>query len=456
MRTQFELPSASSNANKESSNISISAVDAIHRPPDRPNIDSHDDVTTSYITNNNNSSKSTETPNRSSAIVYIAGRVSAKKTKAKKERGDEDIIEQLHLSVRSVCHATTISSSSSITPSMLMLNFVFFVSETDYDVCTTNATHSDQCDYSIIENSCRDELPGATFNYVALDNKILSLWKEHTGIVSFGHHSTWYGYTKLWLPILLNDYSNILFVDTDTIWNHPPSLIFDELRHFNSSQVIGATSIVNRPKHNQSKSFPNRVTSGVLLIDLEKIRQTLNWVGILKESIVSNRGGIGVGEAIPDNYNRSTYCDDFHWGKFSQPLCLSVPELDSKYEGCDTSLRTCWHATEGDQEFLSNIVSFFHPELLYELPEEHQCIKMGQILGGDIGRCKNSTLIHAPQIGRVWSEKKDNILNDEELANALPPAVYESVHWFRVHIKNMTIKAAASEEINNSTNTKQD
>eukprot|EP00956_Cyclotella_meneghiniana_P037834 scaffold145304_cov62-Cyclotella_meneghiniana.AAC.3 len=264
------------------------------------------------------------------AIVYIAGR-------DPNSAGDLGIIDQLHLSVFSACYTAE---------KRHQINFVIFVSDLDHRKCASSSHFDDECIYSRIEHSCHTVLPQAKFTYAPMDDVILNWWHEHLGIVSFYHHSTWFGYTKLWLPNLLEkNYSKILFVDTDTVWNKPPSVIFNELDHFNSTQVVGASSLMNG--HPQSKSFWNRVTSGILLMDLQKLSNSMNWTRILANSIVSNRGGIEAGEKIPVTYNRSSHCEDAHWGLFSKPLCLSIPYFDSA--DCETS-RTCWMAREGDQE----------------------------------------------------------------------------------------------------------
>mmetsp|Transcript_2973 Transcript_2973/g.7533 ORF Transcript_2973/g.7533 Transcript_2973/m.7533 type:complete len:549 (-) Transcript_2973:46-1692(-) len=423
-------------------------------------------TTSSYYTDDDKNHSSVALRRRQ-PIVYIAGRY----TGPEKQKGDGGIIDELHLSVRSACYATarlhrsnsttstnstTNNSTTQVQISEKRLDFVIFISEADYDICTNSSAAAmdldHKCDYSIVERSCRDELPTATFEYVALDAQILNLWREHAGVVSFGHHSTWYGYTKLWLPVLLgnNDYSSALFVDTDTIWNRPPSILFDELHRFNSTQVIGASSLMG--KLTQSFSFANRITSGVLLMDLEKIRRNLDWIGIVKHSIVSNRGGIGTDEPIPNGYNMSDHCEKAHaWGKYSKPVCVVVPQTE--YDGCNNTSRPCWHADVGDQEIFSNIFSNFNPELLYlidgggtatprRLPSkhQHQCIKMGPFKDKLI-QCKGSTLIHAPQVPNLWQRvtKEKGFLPDELLAGILPSVVYVSVNWFRVHIKNITV-----------------
>eukprot|EP00804_Cyclotella_cryptica_P029430 CCRYP_013355-RA/>CCRYP_013355-RA protein AED:0.09 eAED:0.09 QI:123/1/1/1/0/0/2/514/239 len=163
-------------------------------------------------------------------IVYIAGR-------NPDGGGDRSIIDQLHISVLSACRTTMQENKTA-------LSFAFFISVLDHMKCTHSSNHSDACDYYRVEQSCHRLLPEAKFHYFALDEKILNMWKEHSGIVSFAHHSTWYGYAKLWLPNLLHvNFSSILFVDTDTIWNKPPSVLFNELSHFNATQVIACLSI---------------------------------------------------------------------------------------------------------------------------------------------------------------------------------------------------------------------
>ena len=373
-----------------------------------------------------------ESSGKRAVIVYIAGR-------NPEGGGDSSIIDELHLSVRSACLAMMHSGTTynlSTSTRLPELNFLIFVSEIDYKMCTTS-----QCDYTSIERSCHELQPSAVFRYEALDKRFLSLWKNHTGIISFSHHSTWYGYAKVWLPTLLTSnvygsYSAAMFVDTDTLWNCPPSIIFDELQNFNSAQVIGATSLVERKKHNHSLSFSHRVTSGVLLMDLKKLdQQKINWASIVADSIASNRG-VGVGMPIPVDYNQSDYCEGFHWGPYMKPFCLVDPYL-SEQEGCDTP-HMCWRtsAAAGDQEFFSAIFSNSRTELLYELPERHQLIAMGPIDTRQQKLSNLSSVIHAPAIQNLWSEKIH--LNNSQLAELLPPLAYESIKWFRLNVKNIT------------------
>jgi hypothetical protein len=275
-----------------------------------------------------------------------------------------------------------------------------------------------------------------------MDEEILMMWKNHTGIVSFSHHSTWFGYTKIWLPILLGSMgyksSAALFVDTDTVWNDSPSAIFDELINFNSTQVFGATSIVNRHKFANSLSFRNRITSGILLMDLGGIQQ-IDWVGIVRESVASNRG-VDAQAPIPIEYNQSAYCESFHWGdSWSLPFCLTEPYFN-KWGNQDCSLsRTCWKTgtQSGDQEFFSNVFSNFQPELLFELPRKHQYTRMGSLVPNEsASRNVSSTLLHIPAIAQLWG--KEEMVKDDELINILPLVALESVRWFRKHAQNIT------------------
>jgi hypothetical protein len=381
------------------------------------------------------------------AIVYIAGRT-------KKGSGDSSLLDELYLSVISACHAQS-KTLNSTTIEQSRLDFVFFVSEYDFYLCNNSSA---TCEYLQIEQACKTWLPPSNFKFkfAPLNIDILKLWKENTGIVGFSHHSTWYGYAKVWLPVLpaMNSFSSALFVDTDTLWNHAPSNIFDEMLHFNSTQVIGATSIVPRHNgHTSSLSFKNRVTSGVLLFDLNKFRRSIKWVDIVKSSVTANRGGIAPGEMIPSNYNQSAHCEGFHWGPFLKPFCLMDPffvdsnstniqKLENfKLSGENSlirdcgSTRCCWKTSpeSGDQEFFSDIFSNQNPELLYELPHKHQVIKMGR--WKDFAGFNNDTsmtLIHAPAMSDLWN--KNPALSNDELINVLPPTAYQSLIWFRRHV----------------------
>ena len=187
--------------------------------------------------------------------------------------------------------------------------------------------------------------------------------------------------------------------------------------------MIGATSIVARDKgHIHSLSFRNRVTSGVLLFDLDKIRLTMTWVDVVKNSITANRG-INTGEKIPVDYNQSQHCEGFHWGPYLKPFCLTDPLIpnsddanlkafelsgdESLLTGCRSSL-ACWKTSQqsGDQEFFSAIFSNSNPELLYELPMKHQLIKMGSWRDfKGFNNHTSMTLIHSPQIPELWGEQ---------------------------------------------------
>ena len=126
----------------------------------------------------------------SSAIVYIAGRTACS--------GDSSLIDEVHLSVLSACRA---QAQRNINPDQ-HLHFVFFVSVDDYNACSI--PHSSMpCDFRPIVESCSTQYEHSTFEYAMLGTNIPRLWKEHTGIVGFSHHSTWFAYAILWLPVLL-------------------------------------------------------------------------------------------------------------------------------------------------------------------------------------------------------------------------------------------------------------
>ena len=345
------------------------------------------------------------------AIVYIAGR-------NPNGKGDtKTLMDEVHLSILSACKTSTTAPSDA-------LSFLIFVSEHDYNVCSNQQV---ECDYLAIEKSCHSVLPTtsrAYFEYLPLNQHILDLWANNTDISSFSHHSTWYGYAKVWLPVILERHkvSAILFVDTDTLWNKHPNIIFNELRNFNESQMFGATSIVDRPKHNISLSFPNRITSGVLLMDMVKLSK-LNWKSLVGKSIAAGRG-VDVRAPIPSGYNISEHCEDHFWGDFILPYCLVKPISGCKHPS------SCWEASAGDQEFFSYIVSFVRPDILYELPKVHQHIQMGKIID-----TSNYTLLHAPGISQLWNPAVSN----GEISNNLPELASQSVHYFRKNVKNITV-----------------
>lgn len=353
------------------------------------------------------------------ALVYIAGR-------NPNGKGDtKTLMDEVHLSILSAC-------KTSITAPSDVLSFLIFVSEHDYNVCSNQQV---ECDYLAIEKSCHSVMPTtshASFEYLPLNQHILDLWANNTDVSSFAHHSTWYGYAKVWLPVILERHkvSAILFVDTDTLWNKHPNIMFNELRNFNESQMFGATSIVDRPKHNTSLSFPKRIISCVLLMDMLKLSK-LNWKSLVSKSIAAGRG-VDVRAPIPGGYNISEHCEDHFWGEFSLPYCLTQPIAGCKHPS------PCWEATAGDQEFFSYIFSFVRPDLLYEMPKVHQYLTAGKAFDATTTPLQqriNCTVLHAPQIDGLWSPSVSN----EEISNHLSELASGSVQWFRRNVKNITV-----------------
>ena len=190
------------------------------------------------------------------------------------------LLKELELSVMSACSLTS-----------TRLNFNLFISRKDFDECQASKSCTVR---RVVETACKIgtgmawlPIPAERnkFSLHPLDVSILDLFRTHMGVVAFKHHSTWYGYTKLWLPVLLPDLDRAIFVDTDTVFLQDPRLL-DVTARFDPGQALGATQlVVPEGRHNL---FRVRITSGVLVMDLGKMRAA-GWETLLRDTAVKNR-----------------------------------------------------------------------------------------------------------------------------------------------------------------------
>ena len=176
-------------------------------------------------------------------------------------------------------------------------------------------------------------------------------------IVGFSHKSTWFGYSKLWLPRLLPMDDWVAFIDTDTVFMRDPWALLD-MRHTVMGPTHHIAAIVT-----PGMGFPARINSGVMVMALGRLRAS-NWTEALRASVQRNRGWpvgaavdaaaevqvfnhstgtegvVGKSDGVQSsssliarprfNASRDWNCDEFHWGRFppGHQLCLSVSCLD--------------------------------------------------------------------------------------------------------------------------------
>jgi len=121
----------------------------------------------------------------------------------------------------------------------------------------------------------------AVTNY-SLDARHISI--EHIvgrfkqlGIARVGHHSSWGGYAKLLVAELV-PVAATLVVDTDTLFaRDATSTVWPQLARFAPQQLLAARGL--RSKHG-CVGPPHRLNSGVMLLDLQRMRAA-RWVDSL-------------------------------------------------------------------------------------------------------------------------------------------------------------------------------
>ena len=106
------------------------------------------------------------------------------------------------------------------------------------------------------------DTPVARIMVHSLNATVLRWFMDELGVVGYGHHSTWFGYSKLWLPRLLPDVEWAAFVDTDTIFVKDPWELLDIRLKMSDVQTIAASRIVGDPMTGASLGFTHRINSG--------------------------------------------------------------------------------------------------------------------------------------------------------------------------------------------------
>ena len=199
-------------------------------------------------------------------IVWISGRAAGS--------SDEGfILEELQVSVLSACRATT-----------QPLHLHFLVSDADFrdltrcTMCWLAAT----CEHGLRANPRRPHQPvPVKFSMYPLVDDIKG-WFRDSGVVQFSHKSTWYGYTKLWLPrILHDDVDLVIFVDTDTVFVQSPSRLLSVAGQFTPFQAVAATCTGHR-------LYANRINSGAMVLSLRRMR-AFGWRDVVRSAIEQSR-----------------------------------------------------------------------------------------------------------------------------------------------------------------------
>ena len=106
------------------------------------------------------------------------------------------------------------------------------------------------------------DVPVAQIMVHSLNATVLRWFMDELGVVGYGHHSTWFGYSKLWLPRLLPDVEWAAFVDTDTIFVRDPWDLLDIRLKMSDVQTIAASRIIGDPRTGASLGFTHRINSG--------------------------------------------------------------------------------------------------------------------------------------------------------------------------------------------------
>lgn len=122
----------------------------------------------------------------------------------------------------------------------------------------------------------------AWFTVRPLSAEILWWFHDELGLVEFNHHSSWFGYTKLWLPRLLPDVEWALFIDTDTMFLRDPWELLDTRLAMTAEQDVSAAYL-------PGAGFTIRINSGVVLMSLTRLRAR-GWESALLSAISRNRG----------------------------------------------------------------------------------------------------------------------------------------------------------------------
>jgi UDP-xylose:glucoside alpha-1,3-xylosyltransferase len=97
---------------------------------------------------------------------------------------------------------------------------------------------------------------------------------------------------KIFFPSLLSDFNALLYLNPESIFLSPPHETFKLLRHFKKIQMAALAveeigSVYNEKKGHRYYGL-NGINSGVMLMDLQKMRE-VNWEKELQQLYVANR-----------------------------------------------------------------------------------------------------------------------------------------------------------------------
>ena len=215
-------------------------------------------------------------------IVWIVGRNS----------GNDDVFSEASLSISTACSFNE------------FLNIVILVNPSDNNKAV---------------NELQKLCTSAKWTILHLDHQ-KKMWLQRTlNCTTFMHHSTWHGYVKLLLPIIIR--RDFLFVDTDTVFLKSPRLLWDQFKNFKNDTIFSAT-----PFKKGSLGFRHRINSGALLV-----RPNLkNWRASLNNIVNSNR----------------LHCELINWiiDRRRLPVCLS---RDNRCELGDQEYFSAWVSIHG-------------------------------------------------------------------------------------------------------------
>ena len=380
------------------------------------------------------------------ALVYIAGRQPRGVNFSKQGDGVKGL-QEAQVSIFSACQ---LASSP--------LHFHVFLSSADADPASGGRDCSlcrlaAACAAGLGQNSAglfgsspydeRQTVPSQTavawFTAHPLSDEILWWFHDELGMAEFNHHSSWFGYTKLWLPRLLPDANWILFIDTDTMFLRDPWQLLDTRLAMTAEQAISASEI-------KGMGYAVRINSGAMLMSLDRLRAG-GWERALLSAISRNRGwppglatsssadGIqvrGEGEALRHGPARTVRaagysleerpCNEFGsaYGFYYDPgyqMCLVKPCTDNP-NLCKKGLprlralppRACgggrpplpraalWEATAGDQEFFSSVLSYDHASWWHSMNaggDVHRHLQGGAELICTRSAVKDTVILHS-------------------------------------------------------------
>ena len=286
-------------------------------------------------------------------MVYIAGRNQLATGKG----GDRAaVFRELRTSVFSACLFT----SRPLHVHIFMSTFDTNTSDAAYpgcNLCWLAAMCASALPLNTAMRATPVDGPMARFTLQPLGTQILEWFRDDLDTIGFSHKSTWFGYSKLWLPRLLPAEDWVAFIDTDTVFVRDPWALLD-MRHTVMGPTHHIAAIVT-----PGMGFTARINSGVMVMALGRLRAS-NWAEALRASVQRNRGWpvgaavdaatevrvfnhstgtegvVGKSDGVQSgsslilrprfNASRDWNCDAFHWGRFppGHQLCLSVSCLD--------------------------------------------------------------------------------------------------------------------------------